>query len=67
MLARGIFGVMCGIKFAGTVACGIGGIIGMCATRSRQDWRSFGDICDQRSAFFKNSARSGPLMPANFA
>jgi hypothetical protein len=46
---------------------GSGGQGGTCATRSRQVWRSSGDICDQRSAFFKNSARSVGLMPANFA
>ena len=48
-------------------AFGSGGQTGTCATRSRQAWRSWGGICDQRSAFLRNSARSAGLMPANFA
>ena len=56
-----------GISFGRAGIVGVGGHCGTCATRSRHVWRSFGDICDHFSAFFKNSARSASLMPANFA
>ena len=46
-------------------ADGNGGHSGTCLTRSRQVWRSFGDSCDQRWAFFKKSCFSVALMPAN--
>ena len=69
-MVREFFGVAWGSRFGGgngSTAGGSGGQSGTCATRSRQDWRSAGDIRDQRSAFFKNSARSAALMPANLA
>src|ERR1700733_3772250 len=39
---------------------------GTWATRSTHALRSAGDICDQRSAFLKNSARSCGSILANF-
>src|SRR5436190_8111613 len=55
--------------YEGRLGFGRGGRGGrMCAmlTNSRQVWRSVSDICDQRSAFFKNSRWSSALKAANF-
>src|SRR6266571_9543633 len=57
------------IRYGGRLGFSRGGTGGrMCAmlTNSRQTWRSVGDICDQRSAFFKNSRWSSALKAANF-
>src|SRR5260221_490567 len=63
------WGRTCGITCIGSggmmSAFGNGGQRGTCVTRSRQAWRSFGGICDQRSASFRNCARSAGLKPAN--
>src|SRR5439155_7793832 len=64
-----------GARLCGRILGGFGGMIavvgsmaghwGTLATRSRHACRSFGDICDQRSAFLRNAARSVEGMLAN--
>ena len=55
-----------GIGGGATRVFGSGGMTGAGLTSSRQACRSAGDICDHRSAFFKNSCRSAGLIVANW-